>query len=139
MTRTQLEVIFCDDVRQEIGNKQSFIGVYSGDLLIEHVPVVLPRLCVVATLTLPPGDDCDSVQFRVMQGDQCLLRTDDLPGASGAFSAEQDRRIAVVAVMSPFQVDDEISLHVVAELDETELESRHLRIRRTSDDLETVQ
>lgn len=139
MTRTQLEVIFCDDVRQEIGNKQSFIGVYSGDLLIEHMPVVLPRLCVVATLTLPPGDDCDSVQFRVMQGEQCLLRTDDLPGASEAFSAEQDRRIAVVAVMSPFQVDDETSLHVVAEFDETELESRHLRIRRISDDLETVQ
>jgi hypothetical protein len=135
MTRPQLEVIFCDDVRQEIGNKQSFIGVYSGDLLVERLPVVLPRLCVVASLTLPQGDECDSVHFQIMQGEQCLLKTHDFPGSSEAIFADQDTRIAVIAVMSPFQIDEETSLYVVALYDEAELHSRHLRIRLASDRL----
>lgn len=131
MTRPQLEVIFCDDVRQEIGNKQSLIGVYSGDLLVRHLPVVLPKLCVVATLMLPQGAGSDSAHFRIMQGDQCLLKTDDL---SELNPTEQKRRMTVVAVLSPFQIDDESSLYVVSQFDETELESQHLRIRQVVDD-----
>lgn len=134
MTKPQLEVIFCDDVRQEVGHKHSFIGVYSGDLLVKRLPVVLPRLCVVMSLTLPEADECDSVHFRIMQGDQCLLKTDDFSAPNKSATAEQDMRITVVAVMSPFQVDDETSLQVVAQLDDTEIQSRHLRIRRFSDD-----
>src|SRR5689334_2514785 len=36
--------IFCDDIRQEIGNKESYIGVYAGAMLI-HVafPVTLQK------------------------------------------------------------------------------------------------
>ena len=29
-----LEVIFCDDIREEVGNKLSFMGVYSADLTV---------------------------------------------------------------------------------------------------------
>jgi hypothetical protein len=49
MTSWHGYTIFCDDIRQEIGNKLSFIGIYTGLMQI-HVPfpVTLPRLCIYA-------------------------------------------------------------------------------------------
>lgn len=139
MTGRQVEVIYCDDVREEIGNKQSFIGVYSGDLIIAGaLPAVLPRLCVVSTLILPRSDDIGSVRIRIMQGDQCLLESDGLRppleevGSSNPEEAPEEQllRIAFVVVLSPFQVDEETVLRVVAEVDGAELIGRPLRIRR---------
>lgn len=143
MTGRQLEVIYCDDVRHEIGNKQSFIGVYPGDLIVaEALPVVLPRLCLVSTLTLPKSDDIASARMRIMQGDHCLLESDELlpPSeevvSSNPVAAPEERllRIALVVVLSPFQVDEETVLRVVAEVDGAELLGRPLRIRRARND-----
>lgn len=143
MTGRQLEVIYCDDVRQEIGNKQSFIGVYLGDLIVaEALPVVLPKLCLVSTLILPKSDDVTSARIRIMQGDHCLLESDGLLPPSEEVRSinpeevpeEQLLRIALVVVLSPFQVDEETVLRVVAEVDGAELIGRPLRIRGARSD-----
>lgn len=44
-------VIFCDDVRQEVGNKLTVVGMYTGDLLMHSptMPAVLPKFCVLVT------------------------------------------------------------------------------------------
>lgn len=40
--------IFCDDIRQEAGNKLSYMGVYDRALYIdEEFPITLSKLCVV--------------------------------------------------------------------------------------------
>jgi hypothetical protein len=40
-----MHTIWCDDVRQEIGNKPSFMGVYTGSMVLESsLPFTLPRL-----------------------------------------------------------------------------------------------
>jgi hypothetical protein len=36
---------FCDDVRQEIGNKFSLMGCYGSDLYVPAFPITLPKLC----------------------------------------------------------------------------------------------
>lgn len=38
---------FCDDVRSEIGNKTSLMGIYGGELLVPVMPTMVPRLAVV--------------------------------------------------------------------------------------------
>jgi hypothetical protein len=136
-----LEVIYCDDVRHEVGNKQSLIGVYPGDLYLEALPAVLPKLCMVATLVIPAGECFESLRIKAMQDEHCLFESGDMPppgdeviqGAS-AGDDEGDEgpmmRLSLVLVLSPFQVDEEISLRVVAELDGRALSSRRLRIRR---------
>lgn len=45
--------LWCDDIRQELGNKPSFMGVYVGGLVVHSLPVVLPRMSIWATLSLP--------------------------------------------------------------------------------------
>lgn len=39
--------LVCDDVRQEINGKLSFIGVYSNDIIVYKLPTFLPILTVV--------------------------------------------------------------------------------------------
>ncbi len=145
-----LEVIYCDDVRQEVGNKQSLIGVYPGDLYLEALPAVLPKLCMVATLVIPAAECFESLRIKAMQGGHCLFASGDIPPpgdevSPGALSADdgldkdamanrEDEdpmlRLSLVLVLSPFQVDEETSLRVVAELDGVPVSSRGLRIRR---------
>jgi len=39
--------IFCDDIRNEVGNKASYMGVYGKNILIPKTPFVFPQLCAV--------------------------------------------------------------------------------------------
>ena len=39
MNGVQVDTIFCDDVRQESGNKLSYMGIYGRNLLLERFPV----------------------------------------------------------------------------------------------------
>ena len=45
MART-FQTIWCDDVRMEVGNKMSLMGVYSNVLLVPTFPFTLLKLCL---------------------------------------------------------------------------------------------
>jgi hypothetical protein len=46
--------IYCDDIRQEMGNKPSYMGVYTGQLIVQaEEPVLLPKLCAAVHLMIP--------------------------------------------------------------------------------------
>lgn len=40
-------VLLCDDVRNEVGNKLSVMGIYGPELWLGKVPAVMPKLCFV--------------------------------------------------------------------------------------------
>lgn len=45
--------IFCDDIRQEIGNKFSYMGVYQGVILVPQFPAIIPRFGIAITFWEP--------------------------------------------------------------------------------------
>ncbi len=49
----QLHAIYCDDVRQEVGGKLSFMGVYRHMLIVPSFPVTLSKLNVVFNIATP--------------------------------------------------------------------------------------
>jgi hypothetical protein len=53
MIARHLQTIFCDDIRHEVGGKLSYIGVYSGRLLVPGFPLSLPKLCVAVRAVAP--------------------------------------------------------------------------------------
>ncbi|SRR6266700_2659485 len=54
--------VFCDDVRQEIGNKLSLMGVYVGELIVPMAPpVVMPKFAIVVWIIT----DIDDPVMRV--------------------------------------------------------------------------
>jgi hypothetical protein len=67
-------VIFCDDVRLEVGNKQSFIGSYGPELIVESFPVLVPQLCVLVRVTTPLERPLRSLEVSVSQNGKVLGR-----------------------------------------------------------------
>ena len=62
-------VIWCDDVRQELGNKPSFMGVYTGGLVLPGLPAVLPRLTAWVVLSMPLGRPWAAVSISLARDD----------------------------------------------------------------------
>ncbi len=48
----------CDDIRQELGDKVSLIGIYPGNVMLMPIPSVIPKLCFHLVFSyLKPGDN----------------------------------------------------------------------------------
>lgn len=43
----EINVFICDDIRQEVGNKISLMGIYAQDLILPEIPFSLPKLCIL--------------------------------------------------------------------------------------------
>ncbi|MGO8841301.1 MAG: hypothetical protein ACLQF1_09270 [Methyloceanibacter sp.] len=76
--------IFCDDIRQEIGGKASYIGVYKSVMYLHgEFPIALPKFGLAITYREPREWPNERVRFEVY-----------LPGATeaaiiGEFAAER--------------------------------------------------
>jgi hypothetical protein len=61
--------LFCDDIRQEVGSKVSFMGVYGPDMIFapdpSEGPLVVPRFAIVAWLTFDIDDKPKDVSLSV--------------------------------------------------------------------------
>jgi len=67
--------LWCDDIRQEVGNKPSFMGVYTGALVVPQLPLTLPKLCVWLTLSAPQDQPLQDLEVAVaLDGGAELLR-----------------------------------------------------------------
>ena len=78
-----VHTLWCDDIRQEVGNKPSLMGVYNGELVMPTLPSVLPRLAAYITIGTPKDRPFKKLCIR--------LGKNDLDGNLGSmeFSAEQ--------------------------------------------------
>lgn len=58
--------IFCDDIRTEVGNKTTFVGVYRAVLVIpQQFPAVLPKFAMLIMYREAAGTFQDDVTIRV--------------------------------------------------------------------------
>jgi hypothetical protein len=74
-----LTAIFCDDIRQEMGNKMSFMGCYQSELLVPTTPIGLSKLCVYATVLTPIARPFKSLTLRVVLDGQIELARLEVP------------------------------------------------------------
>ncbi len=66
-------VILCEDIRDEIGNKKSLMGVMAGDILVGEFPATLS---VASYLEYVPDSEDGSefsAEFRLLKGDSLLI------------------------------------------------------------------
>jgi hypothetical protein len=64
---------FCDDVRQEVGNKLSYLGVYGPNLVVQSFPTTLVKLCCVLSVRLPLSSAPQQVVFRLLRDEEVLF------------------------------------------------------------------
>ena len=73
--------LVCDDVREEVGKKLTFVGVYQEEIILSICPAVLPKLAFVVFIEhfhklLPagyvkvhlPGDKSREIKFNKASG-----------------------------------------------------------------------
>ena len=57
--------IFCDDIRNEVGGKMSFIGCYNGIIFVPPTfPLVIPRFCIHLQIFSPAQNPYTSIVAR---------------------------------------------------------------------------
>lgn len=68
--------IYCDDIRQEVGNKVSFIGVYNKQLFMPAIPALLPKVCVAGWARTLIEEPFKSVKLRLYANEKTLVEQD---------------------------------------------------------------
>jgi hypothetical protein len=92
--------IICDDIRHEMGNKFSLIGIYGSDLQVAQLPFLFPKLSVAIAYRNMQGGDSFSISLRD-PSDQPLSET--IHGAVPQ-EVEGPSRFMIFNVFPPFQV-----------------------------------
>lgn len=73
MTLRTLQVTWCDDIRFEIGNKPSFMGVYTGGMVLASLPTTLDRLSVWFSAASPLEEPFTRFSIRVVRDDGVVI------------------------------------------------------------------
>lgn len=123
-------VNYCDDIRHEIGNKVSLIGLYGADLLVPEVPTVIPKLCAFVQIASEIGKVFDDeIEIRTTLDDN-VLATTKLPKGGSAESIGKDefQTANLQIIMSPFPIEKACVLRIRAYYRGAEFRSAALRI-----------
>jgi hypothetical protein len=124
---------FCDDVRQEIGNKFSLMGCYGTDLYVSSFPITLPKLCVFVHVRTPREQPFRRLTLRLMRGADALSELEANPEKLNAGDTPEWARwlsMTGILAVTPFQASGSCRLRVLAETESETLESGQFLIER---------
>mgnify|MGYP006870082037 CR=1 FL=1 len=133
MSHRYLEVIYCDDIREEAGNKLSYMGVYGTELNVIGAPHLLAKLCVAIRAVTPIDDPFRELDIQVTKDghDGALIETGPVPLPELNVNQSPDASVWVGTFMfflSPFQIDGMTKLQVTARTERETLTGLPLRI-----------
>ncbi len=133
--------IYCDDIRMEVGNKHSYIGVYYGAMFVPQMPIVLPKLCVSVSVMTPVQRPFKKLLIRLLKGDNTLGQYDvdeKILINQANFRApkldETGDQLIVFGtsfVFAPFEIDKETMLRIRVQTEDEELKGPGLSIEVT--------
>jgi hypothetical protein len=124
---------FCDDVRQEIGNKFSLMGCYGTDLYVPSFPMTLPKLCVFVHVRTGRDQPFQRLTLRLMRGGDVLSERVANPDKLNAGDTPDWARwlsMTGILAVTPFHASGPCRLRVVAETESEMLESGQFMIDR---------
>lgn len=142
MTARHVETLFCDDIRHETGGKLSFIGVYSGELLVPAFPVMLSKLCLFVKIVTPAEKPLRFLNLRVLKDAETLKEIAYDEKSLAALSdpaedmTEEQRKTyvlpyQVMVTFSPMQFDEPCILRVSVRTEDGELRGLPLKVDQT--------
>ena len=133
----QIDVIYCDDIREEVGNKVSYMGIYAGELRVPAAPVILGKLCIAVRIHAPIAQPIESLEVRVVKermgveiGEVLATGVIEHPAD---FTVDEEASTKILTqlhfMLQPFQIEDSFEIRVKAKTESEELVSGALRIR----------
>jgi hypothetical protein len=128
---------FADDVRIEVGNKTTIVGVYGTDMYVSNVPAFLPKLCILAYFNSPIEEQVESLTVTITFDDEVLQRIEvpseslkRLESAARKGDSTLTRQFyGSRATISPFVIPKEGTLSVNVLADGQDFLAGRLRIK----------
>jgi hypothetical protein len=112
---------FCDDIRNEAGNKFSLMGCYTSSLQVQSFPASLPKLCAEIRMFTPLDRPWGKLAVRIMRGDTALgevqFPAQDKTAIAPLEGAQWFQAIAFF-VMTPFVIEAPCAIRVEVETEE---------------------
>lgn len=134
-----VEVTYCDDIRQEVGNKTSMMGVYSADLVIKSFPSEIQKLCIAIQVLTSADNPYEMLEIAVKKNDKKeeieLISTGTLVKPSGesyVMGLTNMLTVQVLMILPPFRVTENTLLTVIVKTEKEELNGVGLRIKALS-------
>jgi len=78
--------LFCDDIREEVAGKVTYVGTYGPLMLVSHFPVTLPKLCMAVFTDMPDQSVLPAAVVRLYRGSD--LEVEQLISPHGAKPSE---------------------------------------------------
>jgi glutaredoxin 2 len=132
-----LFTLFADDVRQEIGNKLTIVGVYQAQMLVPKFPLVLPKLAIVMSATTPHSEPFEEIIFEVLRDSTVIQEVNfdpeeiQVPVAADTEGREELLQVQCIAVLGPLQFDGPCTLQTRLKTEEGYLRGATLQILQT--------
>ncbi|MDT0355710.1 hypothetical protein RJO15_08035 [Herbaspirillum huttiense F1] len=127
MNNRQIYVIYCDDIRVEMGNKQSLMGVYNTELVVPNLPTSLPKLAICVRIFTPADQPFKEIFIKAMLDDQVLGEAPADPSLlkemkmSPAFDEDGKSvcygEISIIMAFAPFVIPHECRLKIHVTID----------------------
>ena len=131
--------LFCDDIRFEVGNKLSFMGVYTTDIGVNSTfPCVLAKLGLQATLITDVDDRLDIVTLRVVLPDGSEVVKEEIkivePRLFDKSESITKRKMSVIRILSPLTLPCSGFLEAWFDTDTESMRAGRLWIHRVEHD-----
>ncbi|MFC0677491.1 DUF6941 family protein [Lysobacter korlensis] len=140
MTRTRrLSVVFCDDIRVEVGGKHSYIGVYGTTIDSREFPLKFASFAVAITIEMPVSDPLTSleVEFEIVSDDGATTLIGkspvDLSGLNAEAAHASGMEFVAQNVMATFggiTFQQPSTFRVAVRMDDGVAHTRQIRIRQ---------
>lgn len=125
--------VFCDDIRHEIGNKISYMGVYSSSMFFgANDPVLLPKLSIATFVSIPVELLPVVVRFELIRktgDDQEILQTFEHTVENDPLIATPVITVNQVVNAVPFPIEKSCQIYSLVYLGERKLTAGMLDIR----------
>jgi hypothetical protein len=123
--------IFCDDLRYEVGNKISLMGMYSGDIVVP-TPTVLAKLCIIVWVITDIDDPPTQLGVRVLgpPGGIELFKTPAYEPFPLAQTEGATKVVGTVTVqVTPFLLKENGYIEVMVDTDQGSMRAGRLMVR----------
>lgn len=135
MSTRYLHALWCDDIRQEVGNKPSFMGAYIAGITVPALPFAFPKLCVYLWASTPIDKPFEKALVKVTRDDGFLvaeISTDNLEQLPLFANTPADAKTGLLMFginMNGFEIPENCKYFTVTMETESEiLEGPKLRI-----------
>jgi hypothetical protein len=128
--------IFCDDIRNETGNKISLMGIYAGNMIFSTPPpVVIPKFGIVLLVISDIGDEPDRMTITVsVPPEQTELLKWEVQKPSQIEHTEGATKLQIRALLTlgPLQITEQGSIEVIVDTGRETIRAGRLPINFTS-------